>query len=172
MRVEVRGHRGHHLAVKPTCQFPVENGAMVAIGDDLDHGIALEPLQLVFEKLDGSLEVEGVHAAGDHMNLAAQPGTAIVPVPVQDQADVVSLPCSGDFRIDGAGVPVPQLTRLTIATRRTEDRLERAELSARSEGLLQLREAVVKDGGDSPHARSAGSCPRDRGTCSHLFRKY
>src|SRR3954468_2108708 len=78
-------HRGLHLAVDALGELGVEDRAVVAAGDDLDDGVALERGERILEELDGPFEVEGIHAAGDHVELALELGADGGPVPLEDE---------------------------------------------------------------------------------------
>ena len=78
----------------------------------------------------GAIQIKRVHVPHVNVDLAGQLGAERFPVLLQDPVDVVFLPGPGGLRINVAADAVPQQTRLAVAAARTEDRLERRQLSA------------------------------------------
>ena len=136
------GDSGMNLAVQPLDELGVEQAAVVAAGYDLDFGVADQRDLRLPQQLDRPFEVERIHVAHDHVELALELGAERRPVFLEDQPDIIGFPRPGDLSVDGAGGAVPELARTAVTVERAEDRLERAKLTSSADHVVHPRETV------------------------------
>ena len=153
-------HGRPHLAVEPLGQLGVEDRVVIASGMISTTASLPSLVRGFFQDARRPLEIERIESARDDVQLALELGAERGPVPLEDEPDVVRFPCPGNLEVDGAGGPIPELSRPAVAVERAEDGLERAELAAPADHVVHPRELVVEEHRDRcPSGRSAGRSP-------------
>ena len=126
---------------------------MVLAGKDFDDGVGAELFERFLQQLCRAFKVKCVEAAVINVELSFKLRAERLPIPFENEPDVVFFPSLGRFQIDRAGFAIVERSRAAVFVERTEDGLERVELTAVADHVFHSREVLVEEHRLLAHSR-------------------